>query len=287
MKKMIINLQASLFGALPERLKYPLNQVRIILRYVNWYLNKRGRKRSTTILAQYKNKFAGYRCVVIGNGPSLNNMNLSLLKNEFTFGLNRIYLLFEKMGFSTSFFVSINRLVIEQFGEEISRVNSLKVLNWSCENYVTKDENTVFLSARPTTTKMDGEIINGYFHTGGSVTNVALELAYYMGFSEVILIGVDHSFVEQGTGGKAIVSKGADQNHFSENYFGAGVVWQLPNYSTMEYGYVQAKKLFEGDKRIIVDATVGGNLQVFEKVDFEIYLKNSKSKSKKGRENSL
>ena len=39
----------------------------------------------------------GDRCVIIGNGPSLRSMDLSSLKDEVTFGMNRIYLLFDKM----------------------------------------------------------------------------------------------------------------------------------------------------------------------------------------------
>ena len=40
--------------------------------------------------------------------------DLSLLRNEFTFGLNRIYLMFSALGFQTSCLVSVNDLVVEQ-----------------------------------------------------------------------------------------------------------------------------------------------------------------------------
>ena len=49
-----------------------------------------------------KDTHRGQRCFIIGNGPSLKNTDLALLENEVTFGLNRIYLLFSKMGFCTT-----------------------------------------------------------------------------------------------------------------------------------------------------------------------------------------
>ena len=65
----------------------------------------------------------GERCFIIGNGPSLNQTDLSLLRSEFTFGLNRINLAFERLGFATSCLVCFNRYVLEQSGAELSAVS--------------------------------------------------------------------------------------------------------------------------------------------------------------------
>ncbi len=120
----------------------------------------------------------------------------------------------------------------------------------------------------------------GVSPTYGTVTNIALELAYFMGFSEVILIGVDHNFADKGPPGKAIVSQNNDQNHFSKDYFGKGVVWQLPNFQTSEKGYERNKIRFKNDGRNIVDATVDGKLTIFPKVDFKSYLRDSRHKNR-------
>jgi hypothetical protein len=56
----------------------------------------------------------GERCFIIGNGPSLQQTDLSLLKGEYTFGMNRFFLAFPELGFQTSYFLSMNDLVIEQ-----------------------------------------------------------------------------------------------------------------------------------------------------------------------------
>ena len=45
--------------------------------------------------------------MIVGNGPSLAGMDLSPLRDEFTFGLNRSYLMFDRIGFNTTFLVAV------------------------------------------------------------------------------------------------------------------------------------------------------------------------------------
>ena len=103
---------------------------------------------------------------------------------------------------------------------------------------------------------------------GATVTNVALQLAFYMGFEQVILIGVDHNFSSKGDANKTVVSDGADPNHFSANYFGKGFRWQLPDLDTSEVGYKMAREAYRNAGREVLDATVGGKLTVFPKIDY-------------------
>ncbi len=79
-------------------------------------------------IIKYQNRYSGQRCFVIGNGPSLNKMDLSYLKNEITFGMNRVYLAFNEWKFQTSFLVSINDLVIEQSREELRESDHAQIL---------------------------------------------------------------------------------------------------------------------------------------------------------------
>ena len=101
------------------------------------------------------------------------------------------------------------------------------------------------------------------------MTNVCLQLAFHMGFEKAILIGVDHSFAAKGKPNTTVVSDGDDQSHFDPRYFGKGFRWQLPDLDTSEQGYWMARQAYESAGRSAVDATVGGHLQVFPKVDYE------------------
>jgi len=58
------------------------------------------RRESMRKLAALKDSHKGERCFLIGNGPSLRQTDLTLLKNEFTFGFNRIFLAAEELNFT-------------------------------------------------------------------------------------------------------------------------------------------------------------------------------------------
>jgi len=218
-----------------------------------------------------KDKHQGERCFIIGNGPSLKNTDLSLLKDEVTFGMNRIYLLFDRVGFVTTYYVSVNDLVIEQSAHDIVSLPCPKFISWRTRDLIDFTDDMMFLHSRGEP-MFYTDITKGMWE-GATVTYVAMQIAYYLGFREVILIGVDHSFATQGEPHAAVVSQGEDPNHFDPQYFGKGFRWNLPDLERSELAYRVAKYQFERDGREIIDATVGGKLQVFRKVDYQTLFK--------------
>jgi len=220
---------------------------------------------SNKVLGQYKDKHLGQRCVIVGNGPSLNKMDLSFLRNEITFGLNRIYLLFDKYDFRPTYYVSVNPLVIEQSAEEMLKVPSVRFLSVEGLPYIPEPEGNIFLQrARGPSFAKDPR--KGMWWP--TVTYAAMQLAYFMGFREVILIGVDHRYVTAGAPNQEVVSVGGDSNHFHPDYFGKGVRCNLPDLKASELSYKLARQVFEAEGRRIIDATVEGHLTVFPKVDY-------------------
>ncbi len=223
---------------------------------------------STRKLKQLENKHANQRCFIIGNGPSLCQTDLNKLQGEYTFGLNRIYLLFPELGFSTSCLVAVNDLVIEQCAAEIQDLTLPKFLTWRARRWFRQDPNLTYLDTDFTGEEDFSSNLTGRVFEGFTVTNVALQLAFYMGFTEVILVGVDHNYITQGTANQAILSQGDDPNHFTSNYFGKGFKWQLPDLAGSERGYTRARDAYSKAGRRILDATVGGKLTIFPKVDY-------------------
>ncbi len=219
-------------------------------------------------LATLQNRHAGQRCFIIGNGPSLKGMDLRPLQTEFTFGLNRGYLLSDRIGGPTTFLVAVNRYVVEQFASEMLTTGSETFIGWRSRNWVPAGSDVSFVRrGRPFTFASD-MAAEGVWE-GATVTYVALQLAFHMGFDDVILIGVDHSFTSHGPANELVVSEEADPNHFDPSYFGPGVRWQLPDLTTSEIAYRLAQSAFERAGRRVTDATVGGSLEVFPKTDFE------------------
>ncbi|MEI7987769.1 MAG: 6-hydroxymethylpterin diphosphokinase MptE-like protein [Chloroflexota bacterium] len=231
------------------------------------------RRTSIHRLEEFNNIHRGKRCFIIGNGPSIKNTDLSLLRNEFTFGLNRVYMLFPEMGFNTSYLVVINDLVIEQFAENMLPLPIPKFFSWhshrlfNLQKPIEDPLSPIFLHTTYTGPKFATDARERLWE-GATVTYAALQLAYYMGFETAILIGVDHNFTTQGKPNTTITSQGDDPNHFNPQYFGQGVRWQLPDLETSERSYRMARQAFEADGRQVLDATVSGKLMVFPKVDY-------------------
>jgi hypothetical protein len=219
-------------------------------------------------LIKFHDQYKGNRCFIIGNGPSLRQVDLSYLKNEFTFGLNRIYLLFPELGFSTKFLVSVNDMVLEQCAADIFRLEMTKFVTWRARRWLARDPRTIFIDSDYTGPENFAIDAAGRIYEGFTVTYVALQLAYHMGFDEAILVGVDHNFTTKGPANTAIISSGDDPNHFDPNYFGKGFKWQLPDLEGSERSYRLAKDAYEKAGRRILDATFGGKLTVFPKVDY-------------------
>ena len=244
-----------------------------------WWWRNRGRHRlaqyydlrwaeSVRKLRQLENTHANQRCFIIGNGPSLRQTDLSRLREEYTFGLNRIYLLFPELGFSTTYLVAVNDLVIEQCADEMQALSLQRFITWRARHWFAKGADITYLDTDFTgdegfSTQSTGRIFEGF-----TVTNVALQLAYHMGFSQVILIGVDHNYVTKGVANQAVISQGDDPNHFTAAYFGKGFKWQLPDLAGSERGYLRARDAYTNARRQVLDATVGGKLTIFPKVDY-------------------
>jgi hypothetical protein len=222
-------------------------------------------------LAAMAGKHRGERAFIIGNGPSLTQTDLSRLRYEFTFGLNRIYLMFPSLGFTTSCLVSVNDLVIEQCIVEMQALPIPRFLSWRSRRVLGASTDLADLPTFLYTTYESPKFamdVRGRVWEGATVTYVALQLAFYMGFGQIILVGVDHSFAAQGAANMTVVSEGDDDNHFSPSYFGKGFRWQLPDLATSECAYTMAREAYRKAGREVLDATVGGKLTVFPKADY-------------------
>jgi hypothetical protein len=176
-------------------------------------------------------------------------------------------MLFERMGGPSTFLVAVNRHVIDQFGAEILAAPTQKFLSWHSRHLVRRDANVTFLRniAGP---RFCHDVARQGVWEGATVTYVALQLAYHMGFREAVLIGVDHAFASSGKPHTLVLSEGPDRDHFDASYFGRGVRWQLPDLETSELAYRLARDQFERDGRSVLDATIGGKLTIFERVDY-------------------
>lgn len=217
----------------------------------------------------FKNKHKGKRCFVIANGPSLKKIDFNLLKDEITIGMNRIYLMKEVNGFMPTYLVSVDKTnQIEQFYVDFDKLDMPCFFNFDLRHLFSKRENQYFIKTKYSSA-FSRNVVDKLFGQGKSVTYQCIQLAYYMGFDEVYIIGKDHSYNTKEKVGNLISSTGKEENHFIKGYYKKGQTWGPPDYKSEEFAYSLAKKAFEQDGRIIKDATIGGKLNIFDKIEYE------------------
>jgi hypothetical protein len=233
-------------------------------------------------LGQFRNKFLGKRCFIIGNGPSLNNHDLSLLENEYTFGVNSFYYKTRETGFRPYFYVVEDNSVMKENIQEIRDFDApFKFFPTVYKRLHPKTPNTFFFEMnRGFYEKSSPNYAVPRFSTdatkelycGQSVTYINQQLAYFMGFTEVYLIGMDFSYIipkSHKRTGDVLLSDSDDPNHFHKDYFGKGKTWKDPKLERVGNNYRMAKVVYESVGRKIYNATVGGSLEIFDRVDFE------------------
>lgn len=243
-------------------------------------------------LAQFHNAFLGERCFIIGNGPSLNNHDLNLLKGEYTFGVNSFFYKTRETGFRPTFYVVEDNSVMKENLKEIKDFYApFKFFPTVYKRLHPKKPNTFFFkmnrgfyektSPNYSVPRFSTDATSELF-CGQSVTYINLQLAYFMGFKEVYLIGMDFSYIipdSHKRTGDVLLSDSDDPNHFHKDYFGAGKTWKDPKLERVGSNYRMAKTAFESTGRKIYNATVGGSLEIFERVDYEALFDPTRDKS--------
>lgn len=213
-----------------------------------------------------KDRHKGQRVVLVCNGPSLNDMDLSFLRNEICIGLNKIFLGFQRFHFYPKYYVAVNKKVLEQSVDEIRGLNCVKFLSARCPEFFKANALTHIINTHNPTEKFSYDIAQS-LEEGYTVTYAALQIAYYLGFKEVIIIGMDHRFNYSGQPNESQYLKGPDNNHFDQSYF-SNRYWDNPDLVNSEKFYTIAKNVFEQSERSIIDASLNGACTIFEKKDY-------------------
>ena len=211
-----------------------------------------------------KDKHKGEKCFIVATGPSLLMEDLDKLRDEITFSMNSIFLSFDETDWRVTYYGIqfpefynkyknyIDRLDIEVklVGDVISKqvklsddyyIYPLNMLNhnWSHKKYHSKFSDDAF------------EVV----YSGSTITYSLIQLAVYMGFKEIYLIGVDCNYSSN------------KNNHFKDY----GIVDPAASEVSkkMICAYKEAKKYADRNQIKIYNATRGGMLEVFERVDLD------------------
>lgn len=253
-----------------------------LLRYnVLGFLRSRGlfHNNNSLRLKALKNAHEGERCFLIGNGPSLNGDDLNLLQDEYTFGTNMVYKIFEKTDWRPSFHCVSDTIYASKLGLELSQMVKAPLFTTerTYRRMKKKPIDTTYVHTIQTERyKVRGNVY-AYCMIKATVLSLAAEMAFHMGFKEIYLLGVDCTNPHDKGG------------HFTDNYATKEVAetdinriktrMNAKTLTTKQIGehiidrslevYALLDEYAKKHDIKIYNATRGGNLEIFPRVVLE------------------
>ncbi len=234
------------------------------------------KKESNACLLELKDQYRGQKCFVIGNGPSLRASDLEKLKNEVTFAANEIYKIFDQTNWRPTFYAIFDESVGAREGviENASKMDCVKFFRE--EGYLVYRKfsgkncyvNTWYSRKYLDNPQFSENIVEGLFSIA-TVTYSMIQIARWMGFDEIYLLGMDNRYAYSRLRDGTII-----KNEGVASYFSA-VGETLPDPATaastweMDVAYEYADKYSREHGFRIYNATRGGFLEKFERVDFD------------------
>ena len=232
-------------------------------------------------LKTLKGIHTGKRCFIIGNGPSLRAEDLDQLKGEYTFAANRIFKIFDQTDWRPTYYLSVDDRVLKDIGKELLNYNlghmfleyhkcPIKAPSNQLTRIYTREAS--FDSERKhynDTAVCVSVDISDHFGLGPTVSFYSIQLAIYMGFAEIYLLGVDNNYSRTIDISGNVHIDPSIKNYFGEADAGSSHIGYPFSESMAVFVYAIAKEYCDNHDIIIKNATRGGKLEVFERVDFD------------------
>ncbi len=238
----------------------------------NFSKTKEGKK-----LAALKDIHKGERCFIVANGPSLKAEDLDLLQKngEVTFAMNRIYKIFPETIWKPTYYVCED---INIFHESLEEINSIPAklkfipINHKWFNGIKVNKALYFWANYQRNKDFPDSFspdISKQMDSMGTVTFTCMNIAAFMGFKEIYLLGVDHNYtVTINESGETVVDPNA-KDYFCENYDTDIKDIVVHDMGQNTRAYRKAKKYCDEHDIHIYNATRGGKLEVFPRVSFD------------------
>lgn len=223
---------------------------------------------------------AGKRGFVIGNGPSLLMSDLDRLKGEVCIASNKIHLAFSETVWRPSFYTVVDDIVWKELARSMHEHTAQVILPAYLQEPPDLKVNVHTFRSLPNPS--DLEVWSSLpfsadarigLHGGYTVTYVNIQLAVHLGLREIYLIGCDHFYQGAlGVEGKEAVDPGTVQNHFVPGYSKPGEPMNPALISRMTVSYRCAQQYAQQHGLRIFNATRGGHLEVFPRVELDSLL---------------
>lgn len=221
-------------------------------------------------LSKYKNIYKGNRCFIVGTGPSLSINDINKLSGEICFGVNTLYKYYSDTNWRANYYCVIDPNTYKAISKDLLKhhndtlfvagnrvkVSDKRVNQFSleCSSFYKFEYPQLFDNVCNFSDDLSNEI-----YDGASVVYAVMQIAVYMGFKEIILIGVDCNYDK----GMRLHN---NKLEYDKNY---KYNWTKQTGLTMIEGFKVAKKYADEHGIKIYNATRGGMLEVFERVNLD------------------
>ncbi len=253
-----------------------IRKVKSLLRpYYYTIKQKRRVHRSRSYFDRIKNKHEGKKGFVIGNGPSLKMEDLDKLVNDVTIASNKIYLAFNATSWRPDYFTIVDGLVWEKVQSDLTTLQLRPIIPSYLHEFQIPSETFRHLGSAAdaylanSSINFSNDLSNGIFG-GYTVTFQNLQLAVHLGLNPIYIIGCDHFYsgedrIEQGKP----TTHNSESNHFIPNYRTAGEIVNPAPIARMNAAYTVAATYAEQTGIRIFNATRGGHLDAFPRIEFD------------------
>jgi hypothetical protein len=232
----------------------------------------------------------GARCFILGTGPSINKQDLRPLRSEICISMNSFFLHKDYPTIAPQYHIAsglaLHPLIplevgVQWYREMEEKTGSATMLlnlldHDTIQKYNLFRNHTVFfLDYRGEWNALQTVGIDAakLLYPGQSVSIMAIQVAIYMGFKEIYLLGLDHDWILRlaerlpthfYNPEESILEGSAEANWIGTNW--KNELWC--NWNLWDQ-YEKLKAFAEMKGVIIFNATAGGLLDVFEKVDYD------------------
>lgn len=225
----------------------------------------------------------GERCFVIGNGPSLNPQDLNLIKGEYSFGTNLVWIIYDKTEWRPTYYLCQDWKCLKTVRENANELPGTKLIGYAASRMqdISIPDAICYLQDKipvlsrsndmPMTYECDKCVVDG-----ASVTISAIQFAVYMGFSEIYLLGCDNNYRYNLDKNKRLsVNEELKDSHFDERYekiankVNNGEITAMHDFEMTDIAFKALRKSADARGVKIINATRGGKLEVFERKSLE------------------
>lgn len=213
-------------------------------------------------LKQFQGIHKGERCFIVGTGPSLAMEDLEQIKNEYSFSVNSIVLSYPDTSWRPTYYAIQDKFGYLKLADAIREADMPYVFNGISDKFMTPVMDIDYIPfplnlldhGKATLKHKTLFSADAYqaVYSGHSITYSAMQLAVYMGFRTIILLGIDCDYSKK------------------VNHIKAYSRQEDPNAAyLMMQSYKAAREYADRHGIRILNATRNAKMDVFERVVLE------------------